>query len=65
LVELIAETDLAAEAEVDGDAGGVEEAVHLEAHFAHDGSGQRLRGVDDDRQRAFGALARRRRQGGN
>lgn len=44
----------------EGEGGGAEEAVHLEAHFAHDGSGQRLFGVDDDRQRALAALARRR-----
>lgn len=65
LVELIAETDVAAEAEVDGDAGGEEEAVHFEAQLAHDGGGQRLLGVDDDGKRAIRALARRRRQGGN
>ncbi len=64
LVELITETDFAAEAEVHGDAGCEEEAVHFDAHFAHDGGGQRLGGVDDDRQRAFGALSRRWRQDG-
>lgn len=64
LVELITETDFAAEAEVHGDAGCEEEAVHFDAQFAHDGGGQRLGGVDDDRQRALGVLSRRWRQDG-